>query len=281
MKILATGLSGLVGSRIEELLNDKYTFESSEVNIEDKEKILEKVTSSNSEIVLHLAAKTDVDGCEKDKELGENGEAWRVNVAGTKNIVDACLETNKKLIYISTDFVFDGESKTPYSEENKGNPINWYGKTKYEAENIVKNSNLDFLILRIAYPFRKNFTKNDFARKLVDLISQGTKVSMVTDHIMTPTFIDDIAYALESLIENKTRGVFHVVGSQFVSPYDCAIKIADTFGFDKSLISQTTREEFFKNRATRPFYLGLKNDKIGELKIKMRTFEEGLKELIK
>src|SRR3989344_4235798 len=144
MKILGTGLDGLVGSRIVELLKDKYEFEPSNVDVTSKDKIAKKITSSDAPIVLHLAAKTSVDGCEED-----HSSARAVNGVGTQNIVDACQKSSKKLIYISTDFVFDG-SKDLYSEEDKPNPINWYGRTKYEGEEIVKKSSTPWIIARIA-----------------------------------------------------------------------------------------------------------------------------------
>src|SRR5690349_7159093 len=144
MKIAGTGLSGLVGSRIQELLKN-YEFEDisrrTGTNITDKEAVLHRIKNSNADVVLHLAAKADVDGCETDKHLGEKGEAWQINVVGTENVVAAVKETRKKLMYISTDFVFDGE-KSPYggySEQDDPNPINWYAQTKYEAEQRVEN----------------------------------------------------------------------------------------------------------------------------------------------
>src|SRR3989344_9155773 len=165
MKILGTGLTGLVGSRIVELLSDSYEFENisrnTGVDITDKEKIIEKIKSSDAAIVLHLAAKTDVDGCEKDKALGEIGDAWKINVEGTRNVADACRESRKKLIYVSTDFVFDG-TREAYAEDDTPNPINWYGKTKYEGEKIVQNLLTPWLIVRIAYPYRASFAKLDF-----------------------------------------------------------------------------------------------------------------------
>jgi dTDP-4-dehydrorhamnose reductase len=144
MKILGTGLTGLVGSRVVELLSNKYEFEnlsrSSGSDISNKEQVLGKIKSSDAQVILHLAAKTNVDECEKDKTLAQSGEAWRINVEGTKNIADACLQASKKLIYISTDFVFDGENPPPggYSEEDIPNPVNWYARTKYEGEKIVQ-----------------------------------------------------------------------------------------------------------------------------------------------
>lgn len=279
MKILGTGLTGLIGSRIVELLNGTYEFEFSETNITDKETIDEKISSSNASVVLHLAAKTDVDGCEKDKILGINGNAWKINVEGTKNIVEACEESNKKLIYISTDFVFDGEKGSEYSEEDKPNPVNWYAITKYEGEKIVQNSNLNWIIARLAYPYRVNFQRKDFVRNLIHFFKNKEPLNMVTDHIMTPTFIDDIAFALDKLLKNNSKGIFHIVGSSFVSPYEAAVKIAEVFNFDKTLIKTITRQNFFKDRAPRPFRLAIKNDRIQKLGVKMKTFEEGLKKI--
>ena len=316
MKILGTGLSGLVGSRVVELLKDQYKFESSEVDVTDRESIINKIKTSDAPIVLHLAAKTSVDGCEKDRgkdirtfchpELvsgsyemlnqvqhdtqkrfwtGQNDEEWRdkktawgINVYGTKNIVDACEKNNKKLMYISTDFVFDGSRKT-YNETDKQNPINWYGATKYEGEKIVQKASIPWIIVRLAYPYRAHFAKKDFVRILIDKFEKGESLQMVTDHIITPTFIDDVAYALDALIKNNATGIFHVVGSEFISPYEAALKIAKVFNYDKKNITNTTRLKFFRNRAQRPFHLALKNDKIQNLGVKMRSFEEGLKEV--
>lgn len=278
MKILGTGLSGLVGSRIVELLKDRYEFDSSTDDITQKDSIQNRIDSSNAELVLHLAAKTNVDGCEEDKILGEDGEAWKVNVEGTKNIAESCSKTNKKLIYISTDFVFDGEQES-YIEENSPNPINWYGKTKYEGEKTVQSFGENFLIARIAYPYRASFNRPDFIRSLIEKFREGQTLNMVTDHIMVPTFIDDIAFALDSLIQKNQAGIFHVTGSQPISPFDAAVLIADTFSFDKSKINKTTRADYFKNRAQRGFHLNLKNDKIGRLGIKMKTLQEGLLDL--
>ncbi|HZQ29761.1 MAG TPA: NAD(P)-dependent oxidoreductase [Patescibacteria group bacterium] len=275
MKILVTGGSGLVGSRIVELLKDNYEFDSSTEDITQKDSIQNRIENSNAQIVLHLAAKAHVDGCEEDKNLGEQGEAWKINVEGTKNVSEACLKLKKKLIYVSTDFVFDGE-KESYVEDDTPNPINWYGKTKYEGELAVQNSGAEYIIARIAYPYRTKFVRTDFIRALIEKFKKGENLTMVTDHIMVPTFIDDIAFALDSLVQKEQTGVFHVTGSQPISPFDTAVLIADTFGFSKSKIAKTTRADYFKGRAERGFHLNLKNDKISRLGIKMKTLQEGL-----
>lgn len=299
-KILATGLTGLVGSRFTELLDEVYEFEhinlNNGINILDKDAVLDKILSSDANTVIHMAAKTNVDGCEVDKDKDkqilsfktsaekenawrEEKTAWAVNVYGTQNIVEACQKTNKKIIHISTDFVFNGTKKS-YSEEDKPGPINWYAKTKYEGEKLVQNSGLDYIIARIAYPYRALFERSDFVRGLIDRLSKHEKLNMVTDHIMVPTFIDDIANALDILIRTEQKGIFHVVGSQKVSPYEAAIEIARKFDLqDESLISKTTRKEYFAGKAPRPFCLYLKNDKIGKLGIEMSTFDKGLIEV--
>ncbi len=282
MKILGTGLDGLVGSRIVELLGDKYEFEnlsiSTGVDITDRDVVLEKIKSSRAQIVLHLAAKTNVDGCELDKPLGEKGNAWRINVEGTRNVADACLVSKKKLIYISTDFVFDG-TREIYLEGDIPNPLNWYAKTKYEGEKIVQALKTPWIITRIASPYRAQFERLDFFRAILKRLQEGLGVAAVTDHKFTPTFIDDIAFAIDALIKNNSEGIFHVVGSQSLTPFDATVLIAKEFNLDMSKISQTTRTEFFNNRAPRSFQLALNNDKIEKLGLKMKTLEEGLREI--
>jgi dTDP-4-dehydrorhamnose reductase len=141
MKILATGLQGLLGSRVNDLLSSSYTFQNisrtTGVDITNIDQVKDAIKHSNADIVLHLAAKTDVDGCEDDKVIGKEGQAWKVNVYGTRNIAQACEAYKKKLIYISTDFVFDGE-KEFYTEEDTPHPINWYAITKSFLRKIAR-----------------------------------------------------------------------------------------------------------------------------------------------
>ena len=283
MIILGTGLQGLIGSRIVELLAT-HSFEnisrSTGIDITNKDEVFSAISKSKADIVIHLAAKADVDGCENDKHFQKSGEAWRINVEGTRNVAQACQASGKKIIYISTDFVFDGE-KEFYREEDSPNPINWYAATKYEGEKIVQALQTPWIIARIAYPYRADFPKKDFFRIVKGRLEKKEPVTMVTDHIMTPTFIDELAKALGKLIEIDQNGIYHIVGSQFVSPYEAALAIAKNFAYDTSLIGQTKREDFFQGRAPRPFRLALKNDKIGRLGVKMSSFDEGLKKIQK
>ena len=287
-QVIALGLSGLVGSRISELLAEKYELvsltTSSGVDITKPESLTVIKEYRDANFVLHLAAKTDVDGCESDKELGDQGEAWKVNAWGTSNVAEICRETGKKIIYVSTDFVFDGEKPEGdyYTEEDTPNPTNWYAVTKYEGEKTVEKSGADYLILRIAYPYRAKFAiRKDFARSIKERLENNQSVKTVTNHIFCPTFIDDLAGVIDKLIENDLSGIYHAVGASSISPLDACYLIADVFGLNRSLILKTTREEFFKDRAFRPFNLSLSNGKIEKLGVIMRPFDEGLSEIRK
>ncbi|HVF69358.1 MAG TPA: SDR family oxidoreductase [Xanthomonadales bacterium] len=286
MNIFTIGGSGLVGSRIKELLGNKHSFDdlslTNGVNITDPASLENVKNDTEHGVVILLAAKADVDGCEADKSLGEEGDAWKINVGGVQNVVNACRPTNKKLIYISTDFVFNGEN-TPeggYVESDTPNPLNWYATTKFKGEEVVKNSGLPFIIARIAYPYRKEFNlKKDFARAIIDRLKNNQSVAAITDHTMTPTFIDDIAVCIDVLIHHNKTGIFHVTGSQSLTPYDAAIQIAERFGLDKNLISKTTRSEYFAGKAQRPLNVSINNEKIRNLGVEMKTFEEGLESI--
>ena len=287
MKIFTVGGSGLVGTRIVELLQDKYTIDdlslTNGVDITDPSSLDPIRNDKEHDIVLHIAAKADVEGCEKDRELGEEGAAFKINVSGTKNVADACKAGNKKMLYISTDYVFDGKKEPPYKykEDDKPDPVNWYAMTKYKGEQVVQESGVSYAIVRIAYPYRSDSfeLKNDFVHAIMNRLSNKQPISAVTDHIMTPTFIDDIASAIDAIIKKDAKGIYHVVGSQSLSPYDAFMLMADRFHYDKNLIGKTTREELYKGKAPRAFNLGINNDKITQLGVKMRTFEEGLRKV--
>lgn len=282
--ILATGLSGLVGTRVQELLRDRFDFEdlslATGIDISNKDSLEKVFEKSDSSVVLHMAAKTDVDGCEDDKLFAEEGSAWLVNVIGTENVVEAAKNTGKRVIYISTDFVFDGTKKN-YIEEDEPNPISWYGYTKFIGEEELKKSDVPGTILRISYPYRnRNKIRPDFIHRIIDVMKEKHNCYGLTDHIFTPTFIDDIAESLALFLSRNLTGIYHIVGSSSLSTIDAVKLIAEIYNLD-SVITPITRDAYFKNRAFRPFNLSLSNAKIRKLGLKMLTFEEGLKQIKK
>ena len=281
--ILGTGLSGLVGTRIVELLDSKYSFTdlslATGVDITQKEVVTKHIQNSQSAWVIHMAAKTDVDGCEKDKSADQTGAAWQINVEGTRNIVEAADQFHKRVLYISTDFVFDGTEKV-YTENSIPHPINWYGQTKYAGEQVVLNSSQN-IVLRIAYPYRAKCggPKKDFVHTLYHRLQRNESLTVLTDHIFTPTFIDDIAKSIETLIAKNASGIYHGVGGASLSPFEAAQVLARQFGFDERLITGVKTAGYYQGRAPRPLELRLKNDKIASLGVTMRAFGQGLEEI--
>lgn len=274
-KIIAgTGLDGMIGSRVQELLHHEFDFihiPQSEMNITDRSQVENKIQSLNFDTFIHFAAFTNVDACETEKEL-----AQKINVEGTRNVFETLQKMGKPLIHISTDFVFDGDHP-PYFEDSKANPISNYGKTKYEAEEIVKDR---AMIVRLAFPYRAHYDiKKDIVRTFISLLQNGTKITGVTDSIITLTFIDDIAHALKHLINNFKIETYHIVGADSISPYDAIMLICEKFSLNKDLVSKITYDEFYKGKAARPrnSIIETKNNDFYQ----MKTLSEGLDELKK
>jgi len=276
LKIVITGSTGLIGSRIVELLKGDFEFIQlieGQIDIREKDGVWKVLKKLDFDILFHLAAYTNVDGAEKEKE-----KAQLVNVKGTKNVLEAVSQKKKKLIYVSTDFVFDGIRRIgepPYYEYSKPHPISYYAQTKYEGEKLVKNH---AMILRFSYPYRSFFEpKQDFMRRLKSYLEQKRKLQLMTDTIITPTFVDDIAYATKYLFNNFAPEIFHVVGRDSLSPYDAGKLIAKTFTLDESLVEPTTYNEYSKNKANRPQFSEIKTKKNNFYR--MKSFEEGLEEI--
>ncbi|MCL4359740.1 SDR family oxidoreductase [Patescibacteria group bacterium] len=283
MKILGTGLSGMVGSRVTELLGDRYAFANlsleTGVDITDGPSLRRAMIASPASWVWHFAAQTDVDRAEREREEGTSGTTWRVNTGATQEIARICRETGKRLLYISTDYVFDG-SRPRYTEEDIPHPLGWYGVTKYEGECAVAVLGDRALILRIANPYGPHLGKKpDFVGKIREKLAKGQEISSPSDQLFMPTYIDDIARAIDSLVRNDAHGLYHVVGEDALSPYGAARCIARTFGYDESLVKETSFARYFRGRAPRPFHAVLEHDKITKFGIRMSTFEEGLKTL--
>jgi len=274
LKIALTGADGLVGSRIVELLKEDFEFipiPQSQMDIINADQVKNVLQGIDFDIFLHLAAYTNVAGAEQQKDL-----AFKINLDGTKNVFETVSKKGKKFIYISTDFVFDGTSP-PYFEDSTPNPIAVYAASKYEGEKIVKDQ---AMIVRIAYPYRASFDiKKDFFRTFKSYLEQKKPLTMITDSLMTPTFIDDIAYGLKHLFKDFTPETFHLTGGKAISPYEAALLVAKKFNLDKSLIGKITYEEYIKGKAALPKLADIRSKKNNFWK--MKTFSEGLEEINK
>ncbi len=267
-KIVITGATGLVGSRVVELLSDKFEFiplASKDMDITNKDSVHSVLNGLSYDLVLHMAAYTNT------KAENEEEKAYQINETGTQNILDVVNSAKKEFIYISTDFVFDGE-KPPYVETSIPHPISTYGASKYAGE---KKIGTDGMIVRISYPYRSAFgPKKDIIRTLKTLLEAGKALTMVNDSLMVPTFIDDIAYGLEYLMNNYSREIFHLVGKDAMSPFALAQTIAKTFNLNGSLVGKTTYDEYFANKPKGPRYSDIRSEK--NTFYAMHSFEEGL-----
>ena len=282
LKIALTGADGLVGSRIIELIKNDFEFiplPQKSMDITNKEQVNNALKNLNYDIFLHLAAYTNVPGAETNKEL-----CFKINVDGTKNVFDVVKSQGKKFIYVSTDFVFDG-TNPPYFEDSQPSPTSIYAISKYEGEKIVSplrqlGNSGQAMIVRIAYPYRANFElKRDFFRTFKFYLENNKPLSMIIDSLMTPTFIDDIAYGLKYLFNNYSSNVFHLIGADSLSPYDAGLLVANKFNLDKSLIEKISYQEYIEGKAPLPQFVTIKSKKNNFYK--MKTFEQGLEEIKK
>jgi len=281
--IIATGLSGMVGDRIARVLADSYGFQDlsleTGVDITDPGVLEEAFKQTDARICLHLAAITDVDACERAESQGENSVVWKVNVEATENVARLAAEHGIYLVYISTEFVFDGKKPVGelYTETDTPEPINWYGMTKYLGEQRVVESGAQALTVRIASPYRTPFeSKRDFVRALRARLEENKPVKAVADGRFSPTLVTDIAEGLRLLFENQPTGILHLVGSNQLSPYEASVLIAELYGLPIELVSETTNEAYFTGRARRGLNLALSNQKVLEMGVQMRSFAQGL-----
>jgi dTDP-4-dehydrorhamnose reductase len=252
MKLLITGASGLYGSKLAQMaLSKNFEVYSSDIqsltvygnfvklDISGKTQVDEAFKTIKPDVVVHAATLTDVDKCELNKAL-----AWKVNVEGTKNIVEAAKTTGSFLIYISTDYVFGGETGR-YKETDAPNPINYYGVTKLKAEEIVKTQK-EYFIARpsVMYGSTPAAGKVNFALWIIETLQKGEHVKIVTDQWNTPTLNTNLAEMTLEVIERKLTGIYHLCGATRVSRFKFAEQIADVFNLDKGLIDKVLSSQF-------------------------------------
>lgn len=287
MKLLITGASGLYGSKLSEIAVSKnfevYSCDVQELpvcgtfvkfDVSNKEQVNEAFRRVKPDVVVHAATLTDVDKCELNKEL-----AWKINVEGTKNIVEAANNTDSFLIYVSTDYVFNGE-KGNYNESDDPAPINYYGLTKLKAEEIVK-TRAEYLIARpsVIYGSTPAAGKVNFALWLIETLQKGEHVKIITDQWNTPTLNTNLAEMTLEIVERRLAGTFHLCGATRLNRFEFAQQIAKEFDLDKSLIDSALSSQFTWP-AKRPMDSSLDTTKAQKtLKNKPLDMNEALKQL--
>ncbi|MEK6766581.1 MAG: dTDP-4-dehydrorhamnose reductase [Planctomycetota bacterium] len=237
MKILITGSHGMLGTDIVNLLREKMSspthnddlevieapHEKLDITLEDE--VSDFISRHKPDIIINCAAFTNVDKCETEREI-----AFKVNALGPKYIAAAAKECGARVIHISTDFVFDGNSDRPYIEEDQTNPLSEYGRTKLEGERNIQNHCNAFLIVRTSWLFGHNGT--NFVEKMLELAGHNKELSIVTDETGSPTYTADLAGALWTLIKQECEGIFHVANEGSCSRYEWAKNIFETRGYN-------------------------------------------------
>ena len=249
MKYLVTGYNGQLGYDIVRELKNRGVADSNifptdvaDMDITDRDAVMEKVTSIKPDVIFHNAAWTNVDGAEDNRELCE-----KVNYIGAKNMADAAREVGAKIVYISTDYVFDGTKDGMYEVDDKTNPLSVYGLTKFQGEEAVRNYDKHFIV-RISWVFGIN--GKNFIRTMLKLSETRDSLNVVCDQIGSPTYTVDLSRLLVDMVATDKYGTYHANNEGFCSWAEFAKYI-----FDSSNISMEVNPiptSSYPQKATRP-----------------------------
>ncbi|GAA4316557.1 SDR family oxidoreductase [Compostibacter hankyongensis] len=290
MKVLITGTNGLLGQHLvkqfrqmpdcsvvatargENRLRDREGYVYAPMDIADPAQISEVMRREAPDSIIHSAAMTQVDDCETQRE-----RCWQSNVQATRYLVEAARELGAYFQLVSTDFIFDGE-QGPYPEDALPNPVNYYGLSKLAAEQLLPCSGLEWSVIRtiLVYGVAEDPARSNIVLWVKKSLESGRKIKVVTDQWRMPTLVDDLAAGCILAAERRATGVFHISGSELLTPYDMALQVADYFGLDKGLIEKADGSTFTQP-ARRPARTGFVLDKSRQqLGYQPHTFKEGL-----
>jgi len=276
-RVLVLGSSGLLGSELLFLLKKREIpvigFSRADLDITDPQASLKKIVEVEPELVINCAAYTKVDKAEDEPEL-----AFLVNRDGARNVARAAKEAGAKIVYISTDYVFDGRKNTPYREDDEINPLSIYGRSKAEGERAVMEENEDHLIVRTSWLYGRK--EPNFVLTILKKAREESSLRVVADQVGAPTYVYDLAYGIVSLVEKNASGIYHFTNSGEVSWYGFALKIVELAGINGLNIIPITTEEAGR-KAIRPKYSVLDLTKTSHLLgDRPRRFEEALAEFL-
>jgi dTDP-4-dehydrorhamnose reductase len=268
-KLLVLGGSGLVGSNFINTSKNDYdiifSYNTNKIKISNTQSFqidllndneIEKIIKNyNPDIVIHTIAHSSVDLCETDPSVADI-----LHIDMTKKIANACASINSKLIFLSTDAVFEGQLNKQYCENDIPNPVNYYGKTKLEAEKIVLNASINNVVLRtsVIYGWHE---KSRFTNWILDYLKDGKSVDPFSDQFNTPTLIDDLVEVILKIIDKDISGLYHATGKTCLNRYQFAILLAKKFSYDTTLIHSVTKLEK-KQNAPRPISTCLDSTKL-------------------
>ncbi len=271
MRIAITGSNGQLGLALRRALGAHalMNIDLPAYDITDLDSILGAVRWFGPEIIIHTAAITDVDGCERDPEL-----AYRVNVLGTRNMAVAAQQCSAPMVYISTDYVFDGAKDTPYWEWDTPNPLSVYARTKWLGEEQTRQLLERFYIVRVAWLYGAG--PRNFVRTVLRLAQERGAMTMVTDEQGSPTYAQDVAEALARLIGLPAYGTYQLPNAGVCSRYEWAAEILRLAGLAGRI--NLTPSENYPRAAQVPKHAEMRNFAAAELGIHMRPWQEALRD---
>ncbi len=268
-RYLITGYRGQLGYDIVRSLNERgehdyLALDVNEMDITDRDKVFEVVKNYKPDVIFHCAAWTAVDKAETEKELCE-----KINVLGTKNIVDASIEVGAKMIYMSTDYVFDGMKEGTYNEEDKPNPKSVYGDTKFKGEEEVRR-NPNHFITRISWVFGIN--GNNFIKTMLKLAENHDQLTVVNDQVGSPTYTVDLANLLVEMSFTDKYGTYNVNNEGYCSWAEFAKYIMESNN-KKTVIKPVTTEEYYEGKDMSTIAYRPRNSKLDKTKLQEAGFE--------
>ncbi len=295
MKILITGANGLLGQHLVKLILDSTSNEIMATSKREPRLVIQDsrihyyslditdgmavnllLEKLRPDTIIHCAALTQVDECEQNPI-----KAWEINVTATRFLVEAAKQINAFMIFVSTDFVFDG-IHGPYKETDEVNPVSYYGSTKVAAEKAVAESGMPYAIVRTCLLYGNILfgTRSNVISWVKENLEQGQKIKVVSDQWRTPTYIEDLAKGILLIADKKATGLFHISGKDFLSPYDMAMATAEYLHLDASLIEKVDAS-VFTQPAKRPATTGFVIEKAKkELGYEPLSFREGLQKML-
>ena len=290
MKILITGANGFLGYYLaRQLLIDRHEviatgkgncrlpfdnmpgFEYATMDFTDPFAVHDVFEKYQPDAVIHTGAMSKPDECEQNQ-----WPAYTANVEGTVTLLVNAAETKSFFIFLSTDFVFDG-SKGIYREDDLRGAVNFYGKTKIEAEDAVTGYEYPWAVARTVLVYGKSYSgRGNILTVVKDKLEKGEEYAVFTDQLRTPTYVEDLVAGILSILDKKATGIYHLSGAEPLTPYEMACMTADHLRFDRSLIKKVTAAEF-PQPAKRPSKTTFNIDKAKkELGYKPVSFKEGL-----
>lgn len=266
-RIVITGAGGQLGRSLQETLAGEQVLALTHADGDVADPgIIDRIAGWQPDVVIHTASMTDVDGCERNPDA-----AFRVNGLGTRNVALACQQTGAAMVYISTDYVFDGTRGSPYTEWDTPNPISVYGASKLAGERYVEQLLDRFWIVRTAWVYRRGH--NNFVATILRLAAEQSRLRVVTTEVGSPTYAPDLAAAIAQLIQRPLYGIYHLTNAGYCSRYEFARKIVELAGLD-TVIEPV---DHYPRAARPPAFAPLRNFVGAEAGIELRHWEEALR----